>query len=124
MIALTGFSERFSTSPRVSKQADATVAKMAATPAYKEFEAAVVGYQKQHASYWASEHNPSEEKAAAHEQKMLTLRERVQAGASKIHHQLVNDGVPDDQINTVMNALNDRANEAAEAASRGVAKVK
>ncbi len=116
---MKSFSDSLGATRRAETKAmDALVKEAVKLPEYQALEAAVVAYEVRGAQHMSSSHPASEVNPMDQGIMMDRLGRDVQGAASKLHGRLVKDGVAEDQLHSVMNSLNDKANAAGQAASR------
>ena len=116
---LSELSAKLSNARKAEKKIINDIADKAKTlPEYKDYEKAVVAMETRTSQYMSASHPASEVNAMDHGTMMDRLGQEVRSAASKLHGRLNTDGVAEEHMNDVMNALNDAANKAAEKGGR------
>jgi hypothetical protein len=111
---LADLSAKLGNARRAEQKIIAEIATKAKTlPEYKDFEKAVVAIETRASQYMSASHPASEVNPGDHQQMMGRLSQDVQASASKLYSRLTKEGVAEEHMHDVMNALNAEANKLA-----------
>lgn len=112
---LSDLSAKLSSARKAEQKIINDIAGKAQTlPEYKEYEKAVVAMEVRSNQYMSASHPASDVNPMDHANTMRSLGEKVQAAAARLHSRLATDGVAEEHMHDVMNALNSTAHKAAE----------
>jgi len=116
---LSGFSNTLATSRREKvDMLRQLVEEAKKTPEYHAYEAAVISASRAEDNYLSPSHPASEVNAYDHQLQMKQRQRDINELEKKLRERVSKDGIADDHIDKVMNAITDKAVKAAEQATR------